>query len=55
MEGSTYHSAKHITGVKMDAGKGEVKKSFNIRDILDSSDSEGEGALESPSPEAELA
>ena len=50
MEGSTYHSAKHITGVKMDTGKEEAKKSFNIRDILDSSDSEGEGT-----PETELA
>ena len=50
MEGSTYNSAKHINGVKMDAGKGEAKKPFNIRDILDSSDSEGEGAPESPTP-----
>ena len=41
MEGSTYHSAKDITGVEMDVRKGEAKKPFNIRDILDSSDSEG--------------
>lgn len=55
MEGSTYRSAKHITGVKMGARKEEAKKSFNIRDILDSSDSTGEGTPESPTPEAELA